>query len=240
MKQKISAEYSNDSKDNNKKVSQEETAIVPVTSSGDSNTAIVPATLSTSKPTYSDKKAPTHHFGEKTAIALRSASNSLTTSSTEPPVFHPHWILKRVISGDKGWLRTVDVDPDNKFIATGSNEGAIRIIDRVSGKRLITLFKHTSSCTSLKFSPRHNYLFSCGEDKQVYCWDLEQNKPIRHYHGHQSGVYCLSIHPSLDIIATGGRDSSCRIWDIRSQVEVMRLVGHTDTVMSVVAQAPFV
>ena len=33
-------------------------------------------------------------------------------------------------------------------------------------------------------SDRHPYLFSCGEDKEVKCWDLEQNKVIRNYHGH--------------------------------------------------------
>ena len=27
-------------------------------------------------------------------------------------------------------------------------------------------------------SPRHPFLFSCGEDKQVKCWDLEYNKVL--------------------------------------------------------------
>jgi hypothetical protein len=30
--------------------------------------------------------------------------------------------------------------------------------------------------TGLVVSPRHPYMFSCGLDKQVKCWDLEQNK----------------------------------------------------------------
>ncbi len=34
---------------------------------------------------------------------------------------------------------------------------------------------------------------------------------IRSYHGHLSGVYCLSLHPTLDILMTGGRDSVCRV-----------------------------
>jgi WD40 repeat protein len=28
----------------------------------------------------------------------------------------------------------------------------------------------------LAVSQRHTYLFSAGDDKQVKCWDLEQNK----------------------------------------------------------------
>lgn len=81
-------------------------------------------------------------------------------------------------------------------------------------------------------------MFSAGDDKQVKCWDLEQNKVgisikptvveiyslnnagyyniqfvqvIRSYHGHLSGVYCLALHPTLDILLTGGRDSVCRV-----------------------------
>jgi len=42
-------------------------------------------------------------------------------------------------------------------------------------------------------------------------WDLEYNKVIRHYHGHLSGVYALALHPTLDVLVTGGRDSVCRV-----------------------------
>jgi len=34
---------------------------------------------------------------------------------------------------------------------------------------------------------------------------------IRSYHGHLSGVYCLTLHPTLDLLMTGGRDSVCRV-----------------------------
>lgn len=34
---------------------------------------------------------------------------------------------------------------------------------------------------------------------------------IRHYHGHLSGVYCLALHPTIDVLLTGGRDSVCRV-----------------------------
>ncbi len=43
-------------------------------------------------------------------------------------------------------------------------------------------------------------MFSASEDKTVKCWDLEYNKIIRNYHGHLSGVYSLSLHPTLDVL----------------------------------------
>lgn len=56
---------------------------------------------------------------------------------------------------------------------------------------------------------------------------------IRDYHGHLSGVYCIALHPTLDVIVTGGRDSVCRVWDIRARQQIHILEGHTNTIDSV-------
>lgn len=70
----------------------------------------------------------------------------------------------------------------------------------------------------------------------VKCWDLESNKVIRGYHGHLSGVYCCTLHPTIDLLITGGRDSTARVWDIRTKAQVHVLGGHTNTVVDVKSQ----
>jgi len=100
----------------------------------------------------------------------------------------------------------------------------------------LSLTGHVSTVRGLQVSPRHPYLFSCGEDRQVKCWDLEYNKVVRHYHGHLSAVYSLSLHPTIDVLLTAGRDATARVWDMRTKANVHTLTGHTNTVASVVAQ----
>eukprot|EP01016_Furgasonia_blochmanni_P003363 TRINITY_DN11319_c0_g1_i1.p1 TRINITY_DN11319_c0_g1~~TRINITY_DN11319_c0_g1_i1.p1 ORF type:complete len:298 (+),score=31.69 TRINITY_DN11319_c0_g1_i1:64-957(+) len=68
------------------------------------------------------------------------------------------------------------------------------------------------------------------------CWDLEMYKTIRSYHGHLSGVYCLALHPTLDLLISGGRDAVARVWDIRTKAAVHVLEGHSHVVSSVIAQ----
>lgn len=85
---------------------------------------------------------------------------------------------------------------------------------------------------------------TAGEDKMVKCWDLEYNKVVRHYHGHLSGVFALSLHPILDLLISGGRDSVARVWDMRTKNQVHVLGGHTSTVSSILTagvdpQVPF-
>ncbi|KAI1373585.1 WD40 repeat-like protein [Hypoxylon crocopeplum] len=152
------------------------------------------------------------------------------------PDWHPPWKLMRVISGHLGWVRSLAVEPENQWFASGAGDRTIKIWDLATGNLRLTLTGHISTVRGLAVSPRHPYLFSCGEDKMVKCWDLETNKVIRHYHGHLSGVYTLSLHPTLDVLVTGGRDGVARVWDMRTRSNIHVLSGHKGTVADVKCQ----
>lgn len=171
--------------------------------------------------------------------AQRHQTSSSAISSKyaqQKPQWHAPWKLMRVISGHLGWVRSVCVEPDNQWFATGSSDRTIKIWDLASGRLRLTLTGHIMTVRGLVVSPRHPYLFSAGEDKMVKCWDLETNKVIRHYHGHLSSVYSIALHPTLDLLVTGSRDSSVRVWDMRTRQAVHVLTGHQASVSSVKAQ----
>uniref|UniRef100_A0A183BWA5 Pleiotropic regulator 1 n=1 Tax=Globodera pallida TaxID=36090 RepID=A0A183BWA5_GLOPA len=163
---------------------------------------------------------------------LPSRANLITK-----PKWHAPWKLYRVISGHTGWVRAVDVEPNNEWFASGGADRIIKIWDLASGHLKLSLTGHISAVRAVKVSPRHPYLFSAGEDKQVKCWDLEYNKVVRHYHGHLSAVQDLALHPTLDILVTCARDSTARVWDMRTKAQIFCLSGHSDTVASVVCQS---
>jgi len=152
------------------------------------------------------------------------------------PEWHAPWKLMRVISGHLGWVRSLAVEPENKWFASGAGDRTIKIWDLATGNLKLTLTGHISTVRGLAVSPRHPYLFSCGEDKMVKCWDLETNKVIRHYHGHLSGVYTLALHPTLDVLVTGGRDGVARVWDMRTRSNIHVLSGHKGTVSDLKCQ----
>lgn len=183
--------------------------------------------------------------GKAVGSAARSESTPQNMSLTmrgaqamqQPkPEWHAPWKLMRVISGHLGWVRSLAVEPGNKWFASGAGDRTIKIWDLATGSLRLTLTGHISTVRGLAVSPRHPYLFSCGEDKMVKCWDLETNKVIRHYHGHLSGVYTLALHPTLDVLVTGGRDGVARVWDMRTRSNIHVLSGHTQTVSDLVCQ----
>ncbi|KLO09600.1 WD40 repeat-like protein [Schizopora paradoxa] len=177
--------------------------------------------------------APTT-FKDRTSLSQALTLHKETR--TIKPTYHPQWKLMRVISGHLGWVRSVAVEPGNKWFVSGAGDRVIKVWDLASGELKLSLTGHISTVRGLAVSPRHPYLFSCGEDKMVKCWDLEVNKVIRHYHGHLSGVYSLSLHPTLDVLVTAGRDASARVWDMRTKTQIHVLTGHTSTVADVKCQ----
>ena len=134
-----------------------------------------------------------------------------SNTSIPTPKWHAPWKLSTVLSSHLGWVRSIAFDPHNTLFATGGNDRVIKIFDLAKAcvasqdALKITLTGHISPVRGLAFSERHPYLFSAGEDKMVKCWDLETNQVIRHYHGHLSGVFALKLHPTLDLLVTGGR-----------------------------------
>jgi pleiotropic regulator 1 len=196
-----------------------------------------PAAASTSGGA-SDALVPVAQSQQDTKPANLPGSSLATSPAFHhaKPDWHPPWKLMRVISGHLGWVRSLAVEPGNKWFASGAGDRTIKIWDLATGTLRLTLTGHISTVRGLAVSPRHPYLFSCGEDKMVKCWDLETNKVIRHYHGHLSGVYTLSLHPTLDVLVTGGRDGVARVWDMRTRSNIHVLSGHTSTVSDVKCQ----
>ncbi len=100
----------------------------------------------------------------------------------------------RVISGHLGWVRSVAVEPGNKWFATGAGDRVVKIWDLASGELKLSLTGHISTVRGLAVSPRHPYLFSCGEDKV-----REPN--IAHHH------LTFQMHADGEVLGSGVEQS---------------------------------
>jgi pleiotropic regulator 1 len=127
------------------------------TASVDSNTSRIIATI--------DKTPAPQPSTFASSTKLSQALMLHKTTRTIKPTYHPPWKLVRVISGHLGWVRSAAVEPGNQWFATGAGDRVIKIWDLASGELKLSLTGHISTVRGLAVSPRHPYLFSCGEDK---------------------------------------------------------------------------
>lgn len=58
-------------------------------------------------------------------------------------------------------------------------------------------------------------------------WDLQNQKPNRHFYGHMSNVTCMSYDPmSNNYVSTGSWDTKVKIWDCREKEAIATYKNH--------------
>ncbi len=131
--------------------------------------------------------------------------------------------------------------PDGKRLVLGSIDGHILALDTTTFHEVWQSCIHDCSIADLAFSADGKTVATAAiaETDPVKCggitlWDTESGK------GKQltgiadvGGFHCLSFHPTLPLLASGGEDDIVRIWNIRTSKEVRSLHGHKSAVYGV-------
>jgi WD40 repeat protein len=69
-------------------------------------------------------------------------------------------------------VRSAAWSPDGRFLASGSEDGAVRIWDAETGALLRTLAGHTDWVLSAAWSPDGRFLASASSDGTVRIWGV--------------------------------------------------------------------
>ena len=141
-------------------------------------------------------------------------------------------ILKRFIGHtDNVW--SVNFSPDGKYLASGSNDGTVKLWNIETGKEIRTLTGHTDDVYSVSFSPDGKYLAGKSYGKSVKVWDVESGKEKITFSGYTGYVGSVSFTPDGKYLASGSNDGAIKLWEVESGKEIRTFSGHTDDVRSV-------
>jgi WD40 repeat protein len=111
----------------------------------------------------------------------------------------------------------VGFSPDGQVLATGEEDGRVRLWNAINGKKLLTLQSHSSSVTSVSWSPDGQILASASDDRTVKLWDVQSEECVRTLQGHSSSVRSVSWSPDGQILASGSADRTVKLWDVQSK-----------------------
>ena len=95
-----------------------------------------------------------------------------------------------------------------------------------------TLTGHSSSVTSVAFSPDSRTLASGSWDKTIKLWDVQSQREIAALTGHSNWVTSVAFSPDGRTLASGSY-KTIKLWDVQSQREIATLTGHSNWVKSV-------
>jgi WD40 repeat protein/serine/threonine protein kinase len=127
----------------------------------------------------------------------------------------------------------VAFDPNGKRLASGHEDGTIKIWDLNSRRQIQILKGHTDRIACIVFAPDGRLLASASEDHTIRLWDSERGTEVRRLAGHGGSVSSVAFAPNGRHLASGSADRTVKIWDVATGNELLTCKGHTWTVTSV-------
>ena len=116
------------------------------------------------------------------------------------------------LDGHEDFVRAIRFHPGGARIASGSDDGTIRIWDVTKGKEVRSIDSGHGWVLSLSYDPDGELLASGGRDGTVKIWGPKSHEPIETLPGHPWWVTSVAFHPGGGLLASAGDDPTIRLW----------------------------
>lgn len=122
-------------------------------------------------------------------------------------------VIHQIFKGNDALPRRVLFSPDEKMIAAGLENGAIKLW-QTQRQPALTRLEHSGTVHCARFSPDGKYLISSGYEQQprIRVWDASSHQLLQELEGHESVIAAVAVHPDGKRIASAGYDGSLREW----------------------------
>jgi WD40 repeat protein len=95
--------------------------------------------------------------------------------------------------------------------------------------RLLVAFENEAQnwVSDLVFSPDGKWMAKTGLNKAIHIWDVQGQKYVRTFLGHDNAVKSLDFSPDSRWLISASTDNTVRIWDVQKGLELAKIVHLT-------------
>src|SRR5438067_6079242 len=123
-------------------------------------------------------------------------------------------------------ITAVAFSPDGKWIASGSQEGAVRVWD-TEGKEVAAWTRHQRPVHGLAFTPDSRGLVSAASQPSVCLWDLSAKRLRWQTEQMSTTVWAVAVSPSGQHVAVGSSLGRVLVLDAATGKESFALGNFT-------------
>jgi len=136
------------------------------------------------------------------------------------------------IDRHKGEVSCVGIDPNNRYIFTGGDDGRTFGVDIKSGKLAFALPNHIDTINDIAFSANAQWVATASFDKKISLFNLAMMTPKFRLKAHSAPVMKLEFLSKLRLISIDKKNSAI-IWNIHTGKVITRLNGIHDDITQI-------
>ncbi|OBZ67291.1 Periodic tryptophan protein 2 [Grifola frondosa] len=131
-------------------------------------------------------------------------------------------------------MNTLAYSPDGQHVATGGEDGKVKVWNTTSGFCFVTFSEHSSAISAVEFAKQGQVLFSASLDGTLRAFDLIRYRNFRTFTSPAPAQFaCLAVDPSGEVVAAGAADSfEVYLWSVQTGKLLDVLTGHEAPVSS--------
>ncbi|KAI8813629.1 WD40-repeat-containing domain protein [Cladochytrium replicatum] len=127
-------------------------------------------------------------------------------------------------------INTVTVSPNDKVIATGSQDKTAKVWSAADGSLIGTCQGHRRGVWCVEFSPVDQVLATSSGDKTIKLWSLSDYSCLKTFEGHLNSVLKVGFLSAGMQLVSAGSDGLVKVWTIRTNLCDTTLDNHEDKV----------
>jgi WD40 repeat protein len=131
------------------------------------------------------------------------------------------------------WVTALAFRPDGDMLATGHDDGRVRLWDTISHGMIREWQQDSSPVSTLSFSGDGKKLAVGREDRTLGLFDVVHGVGLGKFAGHTDRITGITWHPSTRFFATSSWDTTARLWEVQKGEPIFILNGQADQVHAV-------
>ena len=167
-----------------------------------------------------------NHDGTVWAITVSPDNETIAITDGAIKLWHLPTNQYVLLGDHQTWTTTLRFSPDGQLLATGCNDGTIKLWDCQTQQCLNTLPAHQAQpLIFLSFGSDGQTLISGGMDNQVKWWNVQTGECLRSQ-AHQDWVWWVDCSPDGQMVASCSADLTIKLWDFHTGKLIKTIQGH--------------